>query len=95
MPGASVAVEHVSRVYGDARVLDDVTFTVAAGELVALTGPSGSGKTTLLQLIGSLDRPTKGSIRVDGMHVDTLRAPGRSQQRQSASCFSCTTCCRR
>jgi putative ABC transport system ATP-binding protein len=56
-------------------VLDDVTFTVAPGELIALTGASGSGKTTLLQLIGSLDRPTRGSIRVDGIAVEKLGHP--------------------
>jgi len=72
-----VVVEHVSRAYGDALVLDDVSFAVAPGDLVALTGPSGSGKTTLLQLIGSLDRPTRGSIRVDQTVVETLRRPAR------------------
>ncbi|MGH2892489.1 MAG: ABC transporter ATP-binding protein, partial [Solirubrobacteraceae bacterium] len=77
MAGASVVVDHVSRVYGDARVLDGVSFRVAAGELVAIVGPSGSGKTTLLQLIGSLDRPTSGSIRVDDVNVGALRAPAR------------------
>jgi putative ABC transport system ATP-binding protein len=71
--GASVIVEHVSRAYSDAVVLDDVSFVVASGELVALTGPSGSGKTTLLQLIGSLDRPTRGHISVDGISVGELK----------------------
>jgi putative ABC transport system ATP-binding protein len=58
-------------------VLDDVSFAVEAGELVALTGPSGSGKTTLLQLIGSLDRPTLGSIHVDDVNVGELKDPAR------------------
>lgn len=73
--GARVVVEHVSRAYGNALALNDVSFEVAPGELIALTGPSGSGKTTLLQLIGSLDRPTRGSIRVDDTAVETLRHP--------------------
>ena len=77
MAGAGVVVQRVSRVYGEARVLDDVSFSVAAGELVAVAGASGSGKTTLLQLIGSLDRPTSGSIRVDDVDVGRLRAPAR------------------
>jgi putative ABC transport system ATP-binding protein len=77
MPGARVLVEHVSRSYGRALVLDDISFVVEPGELVALSGPSGSGKTTLLQLIGSLDRPTSGSIHVDDIAVDQLSHPAR------------------
>jgi len=75
--GAKVVVKHVSRAYGPATVLDDVSFSVEPGELVALTGPSGSGKTTLLQLIGSLDRPTSGSIHVDDIDVGELSDPAR------------------
>jgi putative ABC transport system ATP-binding protein len=58
-------------------VLNDVSFEANPGELVAVTGPSGSGKTTLLQLIGSLDRPTHGSIHVDEISVETLKHPSR------------------
>jgi putative ABC transport system ATP-binding protein len=75
VPGARVLAEHVSRAYGRALVLDDVSFAVEPGELVALTGPSGSGKTTLLQLIGSLDRPTNGRILVDDISVGELSHP--------------------
>ena len=75
MAGARVLVEGVSRVYGPAVVLDDVSFTVEPGELVAVTGPSGSGKTTLLQLIGSLDRPTRGRILVNDVSVGELSHP--------------------
>lgn len=72
-----MVVEHVSRAYENALVLNDVSFKVAPGELVALTGPSGSGKTTLLQLIGSLDRPTRGSIHVDETAIETLKHASR------------------
>jgi ABC-type lipoprotein export system ATPase subunit len=75
MAGAKVTVEHVSRAYGEALVLTDVSFVVEPGELIALTGPSGSGKTTLLQLIGSLDRPTEGRILVDDVSVGELSHP--------------------
>jgi putative ABC transport system ATP-binding protein len=73
--GARVLAEHVSRAYGRAVVLNDVSFAVEPGQLVALTGPSGSGKTTLLQLIGSLDRPTNGRILVDDISVGELSHP--------------------
>src|ERR1700691_6083610 len=77
MPGARVLVEHVSRSFGRALVLDDISFVVEPGELGALSGRSGSGKTTLLQLIGSLDRPTSGSIMVDDVAVNALKHPAK------------------
>ena len=51
------------------RALDRVSVAVAAGELVAVAGPSGSGKSTLLHLMGTLDTPTAGSVRVTGLDV--------------------------
>ena len=54
------------------RVLDGLSLDIAAGDFVALMGPSGSGKSTLLNLIGGLDRPTSGSLEVDGLRVDRL-----------------------
>lgn len=54
------------------HVLADVNLTVAAGEFLALMGPSGSGKSTLLNLIGGLDRPTKGEVTVAGERIDQL-----------------------
>ncbi|MGH2858520.1 MAG: ABC transporter ATP-binding protein [Solirubrobacteraceae bacterium] len=75
MAGARVIAKRVSRSYGRSRVLDDISFEIAPGELVALTGASGSGKTTLLQLIGALDRPTSGSILVDDVAVERLSHP--------------------
>jgi putative ABC transport system ATP-binding protein len=52
--------------------LDAVSFSVSSGELVGVVGPSGSGKTTLLHLIGTLDRPTSGTVRITGMDVAKL-----------------------
>jgi putative ABC transport system ATP-binding protein len=52
--------------------LHDVDLTIGRGELVAVLGPSGSGKTTLLQLMGTLDRPTAGAVRITGVDVAAL-----------------------
>lgn len=52
--------------------LRDVTFTLATGELVAVVGPSGSGKTTLLHLMGTLDRPSAGRLRITGLDIGQL-----------------------
>lgn len=54
------------------RAIDGVTFTIDAGELVAIAGPSGSGKSTLLHLIGTLDRATSGTIEIAGHDVSRL-----------------------
>jgi putative ABC transport system ATP-binding protein len=55
------------------RALDQVSLAVTAGELTGIVGPSGSGKTTLLHLMGTLDRPTIGTVRVTGLDVARMR----------------------
>jgi len=52
--------------------LRGVDLTIGAGELVAIVGPSGSGKTTILNLVAGIDRPTAGSVTVDGRRIDTM-----------------------
>jgi iron complex transport system ATP-binding protein len=59
-------LQHVTFSYRSDRVLDDVTFEVHEGELVALLGPNGVGKTTLLRCINSILKPQKGSVLIDG-----------------------------
>ena len=71
-------VEHLSKVYGtgntEVRAVDDVSFTVNKGEFVAIVGASGSGKSTLLHKIGGVDKPTEGSIQIDGVDICKLGA---------------------
>jgi len=69
VPGAEVAVEGVSRIFGKIQALRDVDLHVAGGEMLAVTGHSGSGKSTLLNMIGGLDQPSSGRILIDGHAV--------------------------
>ena len=70
--------------YGPAA-LSDVTFDVAAGELLALVGPSGCGKTTLLRLLCGLTSPTEGTVLLDGRPVLGRRPRSRSSSRTTAA----------
>jgi len=78
--GALVNVDGVEKVFHrgseDIHVLADLHLKVPAGEFLALMGPSGSGKSTLLNLIGGLDKPTKGTVAVGGERVDQLSDRG-------------------
>ena len=72
---AVLELDNVSKVYpgqSPVRALDQASLAVAVGELVAVAGPSGSGKTTLLHLMGTLDKPTSGTVRVTGLDVAAL-----------------------
>src|ERR1700722_6094691 len=77
--GARVPVLELERVIKQypgsppVRALDQASLTVTAGELVAVVGPSGSGKSTLLHLMGTLDQPTAGTVRVTGLDVARMR----------------------
>jgi putative ABC transport system ATP-binding protein len=68
-----IALRDVTKRYGDGPpALDGLTLDVRAGEAVAVLGPSGSGKSTLLNLVAGLDRPSRGTVTVDGVRVDRL-----------------------
>ena len=75
---AVIALDGVSREYvgraGIVRALDSATFSIVAGEWVAITGPSGSGKSTLVNMLGCLDRPTCGTLKIDGVDVASMSA---------------------
>ena len=66
-------IEHLTQVYGsgenEVRALDDISFSVPKGQFLAIIGPSGSGKSTLLHILGGVDRPTGGTVWVDGQDV--------------------------
>jgi putative ABC transport system ATP-binding protein len=75
-PVPVLELDQVSKVYPGSppvRALDRVSALVRAGELVAIVGPSGSGKTTLLHLMGTLDKPTSGTVRVTGIDAAHMR----------------------
>src|SRR5262245_47325170 len=65
-PSSAVSFRNVSRLYGEVRAADDLSFDIEDGEFFALLGPSGSGKTTCLRLIAGFEQPTAGDIRVHG-----------------------------
>ena len=85
MSGASVLeLDGVTKVYGDdppVPVLRGVSFSVRRGELVAIVGPSGSGKSTLLHVIGTLERPSSGVVRIGGVDAAQLDDRELSQLR--------------
>jgi putative ABC transport system ATP-binding protein len=83
--GAVLELDAVSKVYGEqspVHALREVSFSVRPGELVAIVGPSGSGKSTLLHVMGTLEQPTGGVVRIDG--VDTARLGDREVSRLRA-----------
>jgi putative ABC transport system ATP-binding protein len=67
-----VSLQGVARSYGDVMALRDVDLEIAPGELLAIVGPSGSGKSTMLNVMGTLDRPSSGEVRIDGHNVTAL-----------------------
>lgn len=66
---------------GELRVLDGVSFLLAPGERMAIMGPSGSGKSTLLSILGGLEKPTSGTVRLDGADPSSMTADARASYR--------------
>lgn len=68
-----IEVENLHKSFGALEVLKGVNLKVQKGEIVAVVGKSGAGKTTLLQIIGTLDKPTSGIVRIDGIDIFRLK----------------------
>jgi putative ABC transport system ATP-binding protein len=83
---AIIEVENATRIYQTGEVethaLNGVTLSVDSGELATLVGPSGSGKTTMLQLMGCLDKPNSGTVRMNGQDVTQLNSNQRAEIRR-------------
>ncbi|MFE9105615.1 ABC transporter ATP-binding protein [Actinomadura geliboluensis] len=73
--------------HGLVRAVDDVDLDVPAGQVLAVTGPSGCGKSTLLHMLGGLERPTGGEVRLDGRRIDALSERGLARLRRRAVGF--------
>ena len=82
-----ISAASVTKVYdsGPKKVtaVDGINLKIDKGETIAIVGPSGAGKSTLLHLLGGLDRPTSGSIRIDGEDIYSKRDAARSRVRSS------------
>ncbi|HEV2391465.1 MAG TPA: ABC transporter ATP-binding protein [Verrucomicrobiae bacterium] len=90
---ALVELRKVSKIYRvgeeEIRALDDVTLDIEEGEFISIIGPSGSGKSTLMHILGCLDSPTQGTIRLDGImiHNATARALAAIRNRKIGFVF--------
>ena len=67
-----IEIKDLTKNYGDLQVLKGVSLTIEKGEVISIIGPSGAGKTTMLQLIGTLDKPTSGTIPFNGEDVSKM-----------------------
>jgi putative ABC transport system ATP-binding protein len=86
-----LVVDNLTRTFptgsGEVTVLQDVSFRIPRGEIVALSGRSGSGKTTLLNCVSGLDVPSSGSVLLDGEPVTGLDEAGRTRLRRDSMAF--------
>lgn len=69
-----IEIENLTKSFGSLQVLKGVNLTIGKGEVISIVGSSGAGKTTLLQLIGTLDKPTGGTIRFNGEDLGRLNS---------------------
>jgi putative spermidine/putrescine transport system ATP-binding protein len=69
---AALEVSRLEKVFGDNKVVDDISFTLAGGQLLTLLGPSGSGKTTTMRMVAGFERPSAGAIKLAGVDIVDL-----------------------
>ena len=81
----AIEIEHLVKRFGDMTAVEDVSLTIADGELLVLLGGSGSGKTTLLRMVNRLTEPSEGAIRIGGR--DTGEVPPHELRRRIGYCF--------
>ena len=67
-----IEVRNIRKSFGSLEVLKGIDLDIRKGEVVSIVGPSGAGKTTLLQIMGTLDKPDSGSVRLDGVAMESL-----------------------
>jgi len=90
---ALIELRNVSKIYHlggeEIRALDDVSLDIDSGEFISIIGPSGSGKSTLMHIVGCLDSPTRGTIRLDGTEIQhaTARELARLRNRKIGFVF--------
>ena len=82
-----IAVEHLSKSFGNNLVLDDISESIQEGEKVVIIGPSGSGKSTFLRCLNLLELPTKGTITFDGTVITNPRVDIDAVRRQMGMVF--------
>ena len=82
---ALLELRNVSKIYHlggeEIRALDDVSLDLEQGEFISIIGPSGSGKSTLMHILGCLDSPSKGSVRLNGVDISQTSASGLAKVR--------------
>lgn len=82
-----IELNDIHRSFGALEVIRSVDLTIHKGEIVSIVGPSGAGKTTLLQIMGTLDRPTSGSVIYDGTDVGALSSSRLARFRNASIGF--------
>ena len=83
--GNIIETQNLSKIYGgdgaEVRALDGVSIQIQRGELLTVMGPSGSGKSTLLNMLGALDKPTRGEVLINGQNLTTIKDLDRFRAR--------------